>query len=157
MLIATKRSVLIGCFYSLVGISIGVYIAITSNGDGFRSFPIYAGLAAFITASILWRVILERYLSYKIRNGIIVGALSGILSHYVCWYLQIIIANIGYFLFGTGLSSLGEPPMDLLDGLSGAFFLSFLSLMYFGLLTVTTGGAVGGIYCWYIGKQRKIA
>ena len=142
-----------GLFSSLIGILIGAYIAITAIGDGYEWFPLYAGFAAFLTSCLLWRIFIERKKSYRIVVGIFVGALSGFLSHYVCWYLQIAIANFRYLVFGTGLSSLGEPPMNLLLGISGALGLSYWSWIFFGWLTVAAGGIIGGGFCWYLSKE----
>lgn len=145
-----------GIIYSLFGILVGLWVAITSIGDGYEWFPLYAGLAAFITAGSLWRIIIERRQCHTIQNGVMIGALSGILSHYVCWYLQVIVVNIKYYWFGTGLSSLGEPPANIFMGITGAFWLSLYSLLFFGLPTVIVGSAVGGFFCWRIQKRREI-
>jgi len=146
---ANKRSVKVGLSNCLIGILVGFFVSFNAIGHGWEWFPFYAGLAAFLTTSLLWRLCIERRNRFRIFYGILVGALSGFLSHYVCWYLQILILNIKYFIFGTGLSSLGNPPVNPYMGLSGALGLSFFSWLYLGWLTVLMGSIICGTYCWY--------
>ncbi len=143
-----NNSLKMGLFYSPVGISMGAYVAATANGDGYGLFPLYAGLAAFSTFTVLWWLIVRRKNNLKVLNGAIAGVLSGIVSHYVCWYLLLVEANIKYILLGKGLSSLGEPPQNLIQSFWGALVLSAVSLFLCGWFTVSTGGMIGAAFCW---------
>ena len=119
--------------YSLVGISIGAHVALTSIGDGYEFFPVYAGVSAFITTSFIWWVFLERRkISLTIIKGAVAGIFSGIISHYICWYIILAVANFRYLIFGTALSSLGEPPQNLLIALWASLVYSVWSLVFYG-------------------------
>ena len=128
-----------------LGILIGVFIALLATGDGYRLFPVYGGTAAFITAAFFWWLIVLRRDAFRRIPGGIAGALSGIVAHYICWYIQIISANICYWIFGGCRSSLGEPPVDLLDGFWGALGLSFFSLLFWGWITAPLGALIGAL------------
>lgn len=143
-----------GLLFTPVGIGVGTYVALTAIGEGYQWFPLYAGIAAFVTATILWRLLIERKQKYTTLSGIAVGALIGSVSHYVCWYLQILVANLWYAFFGTGASSLGDPPMDLLTAIPAAFTFSAWSWFFFGWLTIPAGGIIGGVFCRYLRKNR---
>ncbi len=142
-----------GLFCCPIGVSLGIYISLTAIGSGYELFPLYAGLAAFLTAFGFWKIFIETHQSYRISLGILVGAMSGIISHYVCWYLMIISANIQDYFFDSFHSSLGEQPMNLIEGLSGALGLTYFSLLFFGWLTISTGGIIGGLFCWYLKRN----
>ena len=46
-------------------------------GEGWQRFPMYAGVAAFITSSLLWWLFIEKPDRPDIRAGAAVGAASG--------------------------------------------------------------------------------
>ncbi len=54
------RSVIMGIPCSLVGISVSVDVAKDAIGGGWQWFPLYAGVAAFITSSLLWWLLIEK-------------------------------------------------------------------------------------------------
>ena len=138
-----KKSSVMGLFCCPVGILCGLYVSSSATGEGYHLFPVYAGIAAFITASFFWWLIVVRRNTYNMGAGAAVGALSGVVAHYMCWYVQIISANICYWILGGCRSSLGEPPIDLLNGLWGALALSFWSLLFFGWVTSPIGALIG--------------
>lgn len=126
------------------GVLIGLLVSSVAIGEGYELFPVYAGAAAFITASGLWWALLARQDTYTITRGATVGAVAGTISHYLCWYLFFLGANICYWLFGGCRSSLGEPPVDPVNALWGAGLFSVGSLLFFGWLTVPAGMVIGG-------------
>ncbi|MGA2027794.1 MAG: hypothetical protein ABSH17_12115, partial [Syntrophobacteraceae bacterium] len=112
------RSLSIGILYCPVGLGSGAFAAYHAIGEGYRFLPLYAGAAALITCSVLWWLIIEMPCRRSVAAGIVAGALAGLLSHPVCWYLQILAANIGHLVLRPGAysSSFGEPPVDPLNG-----------------------------------------
>ena len=87
--------------------------------------------------------------------GILAGALTGLVSHYLAWYLMFVGANICFWLSGGCTSSLGEPPASLQDGLWGAAALTMFSLVFVGWMTIMLGGAVGGVYAFLVRLQAS--
>ncbi len=142
------RSLSVGILYCPVGLGLGAFAAYQAIGDGYRFFSLYAGVAALITCSVLWWLIIERPCRRSVAAGIVAGALAGLLSHPVCWYLQILAANIGDRVLRAGAysSSLAEAPVDPLNGLWAAFVLSLWSWLFFGWVTIASGGIIGGVF-----------
>jgi hypothetical protein len=151
------RSLSIGILFCPVGFGSGAFVAYRAIGEGYRFLPLYAGVSALITCSVLWWLIIERPCRRSVAAGIVVGALGGLLSHPVCWYVQILAANIGYWVLRLGAysSSLDEPPVDPLNGLWSAFVLSLWSLLFFGWVTIPSGGIIGGVFARLVKRWYK--
>jgi len=136
---ARKKTWLVGFLSGLIGLLIGLYVSSEATGEGYELLPLFAFLAAFVTSSVLWWWIAARSETHRLARGGIAGALSGMIAHYVCWYLLILAQNLCYWLTGGCLDSLGQPPIDLLSAIWGAVVLSLPSLLFFGWLTVPLG------------------
>ena len=132
----------------LFGLAGGASVWWIARGQGYEVLPFAAGLAAFGTTAFFWWLIVVRRNQYKAKDGALAGGLSGLVSHYACWYLYLMGANLCYWLTGGCVSSLGEPPIDLLNGLWGTFIFSLVSLMFLGWATVPLGMLVGAIWAW---------
>ena len=74
------------------------------------------------------------------------------LSHYVCWYCFLIVANIQYRVFGHRLGSLGEEPIDLFTGLGAMWIFTFFSWLFVGWVTVPMGAFLGTLHGYRIKK-----
>ena len=142
---ALKKTLIVGGLSGLIGLLIGLYVSFVATGEGYEYFPIIAFLAAFGTSSALFWWIAARSRTRRVARGAFTGALAGALSHYVCWYLLILVNNLCYWLTGGCLDSLGQPPVDLLNALWGAAVLSIPSLVFFGWLTIPLGALIGGL------------
>ena len=142
-----KISLLAGIF----GVAGGLAVWSIASCSGYEFLPIAAGVGAFGTTAFFWWLIVARRNNYSARAGAIAGGLSGLVSHYVCWYLYLIGANTCYWLTGGCVSSLGEAPLDLLNGLWGMLIFSLVSLVFLGWLTVPLGIVVGA---WW--ARRRI-
>lgn len=140
---AIQRSLAMGLLCAPVGILCGIYIWALATGEGYHLFPVYAGVAAFVTPFAFWWLLVARRAQATVRGGALAGALSGAVAHYVCWYLLILSRNACYWLWGGCRSSLGEPPIDPLNGLWGALALTFWSLLYLGWVTVPLAALIG--------------
>jgi hypothetical protein len=137
--------------YALVGLAVGVFVAGSANGQGWGLFPVYASAAAFITACVVWRWRVVRRHAQRCLTGLLAGALVGVLSHVLCWWLFILGAFIDFHWFG-GDASLREPPMNPLQALFAAVVYSVFSLYLFGWLTIAAGALLG---CWMLRKGGR--
>ncbi len=54
-----KTWVKYGLINALLGLIIGIFIAITSIGDGYFVFGITAPIAAFLTGGLLWKFLVK--------------------------------------------------------------------------------------------------
>ena len=142
------RSLVFGLVCACAGLLGGGIVAGYSTGEGWEWFFVPTTLAAFGTGAAFWRVLPERMPHRRLVWGTLAGALAGMVSHYFAWYLQLLGFNICYWLTGGCVSSLGEPPIDLLNGLWGTFIFSLVSLMFLGWATMPLGMLVGAIWAW---------
>ena len=125
----------------LLGGAVGAFLLATSIGSGYGVFLLYAPLAAFLTASLLWyALVAKRPEKWK---GALVGGLAGCVAHFVCWYLLLAHARILHLITGGYLSSLGEPPMTMLQAFMGAGVYALWSLFIMGWATIGAGAAIG--------------
>jgi len=147
-------SLLFAFAYALVGLGMGIFVTVTAIGD-YRFFFLYSTLAAFITAYVLWKLIMEKRTHAFKRFALLTGGLSGILSHYVCWYFLYVSANVCYWSVGGCTDSLGEAPANLVVALLGAFALSFWSLLLFGWVTIIAGIVIAMVMAPYFTKHRR--
>lgn len=115
----------------------------SATGEGWGYFWLAAVAAGALTSGGLWWLLAARRDRYSRRRGAWIGALAGLVGHPVCWYFNILASNICYWTTGGCVSSLQEPPVDLVVGLAAALALSIWSWLLFGLLTVPLG-ALGG-------------
>jgi hypothetical protein len=132
----------------LFGLAGGTFVWLIANGSDYEALPLAAGLGACGTTAFFWWLIVARRANYSARSGALAGGLSGVVAHYTCWYLYLVGVNICYGLTGGCVSSLNEPPLDLLNGLWGTLVFSLVSLMFLGWLTVPLGMAVGAWWAW---------
>lgn len=143
---SARGALYFGLLCALVGLAVGWYAVHSAIGDGWQRLPIVAALAAFLTGFGLWYWLIERRAATGRRSGplagLFTGGAAGALAHYPCWYLMILSANLDYLWFGT-TSSLGEPPMNPVQGLAGAAVFSAWSLFLFGGVTIPAGALLG--------------
>jgi len=57
--------------------------------------------------------------------------------------LLILSANLQHWLFANQYSSLGEPPLNVIEAIPAALVFSFWSLLFFGWITVPAGALIG--------------
>ena len=146
------NAIKISIYQSLTGFIVGGYVAATAIGEGYDLFPLFAGSGAFIASFALWYFLIEKLNKRATTAGVLVGALSGVVSHYVCWYLFILEGNIEYHILGSWTNSLGDPPMSPVYGVVGAMWFTLFSLLFYGWVTVPIGAFIGGLFSH---QQRK--
>src|SRR5690606_10621477 len=110
-------------------------------GNGYFVFGIAAPIAAFLTGGLIWKLVVkDKFDGIKI---LVTGLLTGTVSHYLTFILLSIGMNICYWITGNCTGSLGDPPASILTILTGAFGLSFFSLMFFGWITAPSSVLIG--------------
>lgn len=143
-----RSSLVFGGYCAMVGLLFGVLIAVRAVGEGYGWFPVASALAAFVSGAALWRVLPERFARLRSVWGAVAGALAGVVSHFLTWYLGFVGANLCFWFTGGCTSSLGEPPADLLTAFAGAAAMTFFSLLIVGWLTAPIGAVLG----WGFGR-----
>lgn len=141
--VVLRRCLAMGVVSALAGMAGGGWAAATAfMTSGYEIFLFSAPVGSFVTGFAFWLLLVARRLTPSKKAAIAAGVLTGIVSHWSCWYLTICYQNLRYVFLGE-TSSLGEPPIDLLNGLWGAAVFSFWSLIVLGWLSAPFGGLLG--------------
>ncbi len=138
-------STLYGILFSIVGIIVGIWISIIGISDDYTYFYIYSGIAGYITGKLFAYYIIQRKNRYNHQNYILVGILTGTISHWLCWYFILLELNVGYWILGENYSA---APMNLLSGIFGVFIFCFGSWIFAGWATI-----LGGITSIYAARK----
>ena len=152
-----RRSLIFGLLCSPVGLGVAGYVTYNA-GTIYDAFPLHAGAAALITSTLLWRLIVEKLRRHGVLAGALVGAVSGLLSHYLCWYFELVEINIRHWIFDDAVrhvSSFVVKPIGLLKGLWASWIFAYWSWLFWGWLTAPAGGIIGGLYAWYLGRKSS--
>ena len=136
----------------LLGAGFGAGVGWNAIGAGYELLWLPAMLAAAGVGGLSWRVFVAGRPTGGLWRGLLVGAATGAVAHYVCWYLMILGVNLCAWTTDGCRSSLGELPIDPLNGLWGAAVLTAGSLLLLGPLTVPAGALAGVLCGWW---QRR--
>ena len=145
-----KRSLLFGLFCLPVGIITTVFLKIVKFDEAFSNevwwiFAFSVAIATLIASSSLWYLIIERKKLFSISRGVVVGALSAALSHFLSWIFFLLISSMGFIVFGP-LENWSEfHGVSPLTAFLASFTYSLFSLMLFGLFHLPIFGLIGGI------------
>jgi len=129
-----------------VGLAMGLYIANGQHDGGWERFFVYSGSAAFAIPALLWFILVEQSRKRTNYRAALAGALGAALAHYFTWYFMMASMRISYLLTGKPVTSLGEPTLDLLEGLWGSLVYGVLSLVSYGWITLPAGFVIGYVY-----------
>lgn len=141
--LALRRSLGMGLLCALAGLGFGIWVGGPPHaGKGWSAFIVTAPLAAFSTGTVFWLLLVARQQAPSRTRGILAGVLTGVVGHYLCWYLMILYQDLRFLLFNE-TSSLGEPPLSPLGGILGAAAFTFWSMIIVGWLTAPLGGLLG--------------
>jgi hypothetical protein len=116
-------------------------------GGGLKPLYYAAPIAAFLTGTFLWWLLVSKVKTITLRRGFLVGALIALVSHSVAWYLltfYLVAAN------ALGVSKLTFPKM-----LGLALINTFTSIVSVGWITVPGGGLIGIILTYLQGRGLK--
>lgn len=143
---AWKVSLLSGIVFGMVGffcafLIMRVRVSQIPPGEGWQYMKYCAAMAAFIVGTLLWRMWVAPQDTASGGRGLWVGALVGLLSHPVAWYLLIL-----FHFFSGESSSLGEKPLDPIQAIWGSLVFSFWSVFLVGFFVTIPLGAVIGFF-----------
>ena len=103
--------------------------------------------SAFLVGSASWYYVVERRKLGPVGGGLVSGVVTGSLSHVGMWFGQSLVQHIGSL---GSVGRYGNPVVDVLLGLLMVFvqpvFLTPVSLMTAGLLTIPLAGTVGCLF-----------
>jgi hypothetical protein len=148
------RLFLLTLITALVAASAAWLITADAIGNGYERTPFYAALSSGATFALLWYWLIERHRRFTVARGVVTGALVGLLSHPLFWYLFLLDSWLRYQLYGQPISSLGEPPMNPLDALAAALIYTLWSWFLVGWITAVVGAVTGGITTGLIARSR---
>jgi hypothetical protein len=131
-----------GIVAGLAAFGISAWI-LAGNTGGWQIFVGISPVAAFLTGFVLWWSLMTLRPRISILFGLLVGALIGILAHPMAWYLAILWM---YFSGETG--SLGEAPLNPVEGVFYAPVYALPSLLIVGWLSVPLGLIGGGLVAY---------
>ena len=143
-----KRWCIFGVLNALVGVVVGAHLTITATGSGYWAFMVAAPIAAFITASIMWRSFLSDKEPIDTPYLFVIGLISGSASHYVTFVILGVAINVLYLIGAYEGDSLGNPPPNLLMVIAGSFATTLYSLLMYGWVTVPASILSGFIVKW---------
>lgn len=104
-----------------------------SHGDGWEHLWIYTGSAAFITAFLLSKLLIEKKENFKLTRIVSVAIAVAILGHWLSWYESIVVNYAEWKFFGMHV--LGDP-LNPLNGIYGALQFSIISIVFFGWIAI---------------------
>jgi len=123
-----------------------VFILYFSSIEGFTSALSVAviispapGIAGLAVGGLLWYLVVEVRAIFTERTGAVVGALTGLLSHFFLWLL-VLLARVP-----------GEQSIALLEELRRVIVSGFISLAFAGIITVPVGAFIG----WQFMRLRR--
>jgi len=137
-------SSIFGLLFSIIGLVIGIWISNTAISGSYRYFYLYSTISGFITAKLFAKYIIEKKKKFTHTRFISVSIFTGLLSHWLCWYLITLELNFRYWILNEHFFS---PPIDPLLGIFGVFVFAFWSWLFFGWATI-----LGGIISIYTTK-----
>lgn len=138
-----SNAIKFGTLNSIIGLILGIYIAYSAIGNGYWILAIGAPISAFVCGFYFWKQIFKQ--STKNRNGklILIGLLTGTVSHYLCWILLNIGMNICYWTTGNCTGTLGEPPAQIWEMLIYGIAMTGASLLFYGWITIPSSIGIG--------------
>lgn len=143
-----------GILCAVVGAVVGAWVALTATGDGYEVFAAGAPVAAFLTGTFCWWLLIARSGNFAPVRAATAGALAAVLGHLLCWYLLILGSFLWYLATGSG-DSLGGPPLNPLQGFPAAFVYGAFSLLFYGWVTVPAGALIG-LFLSFVQSRRVV-
>ncbi len=156
MSIKLSFSIIYGLLFSFVGLVVGLIILLTTPNDDYNGFFLPASIGAFLTAWSLSRLFLKRVNQFTTIRITWVSILVGLLSHWACWYIVVIILNFDYWVLDESLlGSYFDTPIDPLNGLYSVFAFCLWSWMLYGWITVPYSVATAFLARYYDEKKNE--
>jgi hypothetical protein len=119
---------------------VSTWLVRDAAGDGWGVLVPCASLATLgLSVGGLWWVTSRRRRRGGLRTGLATGLVIGVLVHPVTWYLALVSARVS-----GARSSLGEPSLTPLEGLSAVWVYAGVSLLFTGWLSGPISAAICG-------------
>src|ERR1035437_411400 len=96
-----KNWIKYGLLNAIIGLVIGSFVAINAIGSGYYIFIIAAPISAFLVGGFLWKFIMNEKSQSETGKIILIGIVTGTLSHYFTFVLSSIIMNVCYWTTGN--------------------------------------------------------
>ncbi|MEM9680965.1 MAG: hypothetical protein AAF901_11640 [Bacteroidota bacterium] len=138
-----SNAIKFGILNAIIGLILGIYIAYSAIGDGYWMLTIGAPTSAFICGFYFWKLMFKKSTENKSGKLVLIGLLTGTVSHYLCWILLNIGMNICYWTTGKCTSSLGEPPAQIWEILIFGIGITGWSLLFYGWITIPSSIGIG--------------
>ena len=119
-----KPHLVYGLILAPAGVIAGVFLTATSIGEGYWIFILASPPAIFLMGALFWYLLMMRA-GGGYAMAVLVGLLSGTLSHFLCWYI-LILSN---FLLHP------QDGINPLLALQASLIYSFFSVLFLGPLT----------------------
>ncbi len=127
-----------------VGAFVGLWVALTATGHGYGVFVGGASIAAFLSGTFSWWLLVVRPNRLRFLPAVTAGALAAVFGHFLCWYLLLVGAFFWHLATGQG-HSLGSAPVNPLQAVPAAGIYGAFSLFLLGWITIPTGALLGGV------------
>lgn len=138
-----KKAIKYGFLNSIIGLVIGVCIAYFAIGNEYWILVFGVPISAFICGYFFWKLIFKNSTENVNFKIIIIGLLTGTISHYLCWIMLNIVMNICYLLTGDCTDSFGNPPVQIWEMLLLGIGMSAWSLLFVGWITIPFSIGIG--------------
>lgn len=144
-----KQWIKYGLLNALFGLLVVGIIAFYATGKEYLIFAIAVPIAAFLAGSLFWSLILNKPSNQTNEQIILVGFLTGSVSHFFTFLLLSIGVNLCNWTTGNCTNRLGEPAASVLSALEGAFVFCFF---YLNRLWLDNSTSIN--YIWAIIKKE---
>ena len=125
--------------FGLLGLALASVIVFNlSKVSDTWTLVLSASVASFALGYVLWRILCPGDRPSSVRQGILSGALMGLLAHPVAWYLAIVL---NYMLHHPMFPD--KPPLDPITAFYASFVYAFFSIILTGWLAVAAGAIAG--------------
>lgn len=134
-------SLIYSLIFGLISALAGFLFITDSHGEGWEYLGVSTGIAGFLTAFLLSKLLIVKRNKYDGSTLVVTGLITGILSHWVHWYQSLVANYINVKLFGAYM--FGDPTHPV-DALLAAVQLSLMSLLIFGWTAIPL--AIGALF-----------
>ncbi len=134
-------------YNAIIGLIIGLYIALSSGGGEYMTFIFNAPISIFFCGYLFWKLFINKKYFNRNEKLIVIGLSTGIISHFLCWILLLLETTI----YNRSFSEIANLESHSSDYLYGILLMSGLSLFIFGWITVTCSIAIG----YWVDRNNK--
>ncbi|BDD03723.1 hypothetical protein [Aureibacter tunicatorum] len=141
-------SIIYALIFGLVSAIAGLLFITETYGKGWEYLWLSTGFAGFFSAFLFSKLHNKHiYAGFELVK---LGLVVGITSHWVHWYISLLVSYINVEFLGAYMY--GEH-IDPFEGLLVAFELSFISLLVFGWIAIPISIGVAFLTRWIIYRK----